>query len=112
MTTPSITVSDRMRECRAQGRSPPCVGTLPSFLSVLSPAAHFLSAVKKENRCLGASQVSVPLFRFHPSRFRPDACPAANLVSAPDSGLRQRTGVARPEIEEQRNPLLQTGERI
>jgi hypothetical protein len=62
---------------------------LVCILSVWSLAVRSRSAVKTANRL--SPQVSVPIFLFYPSRFRVDARPATNMVSAADPDLCQRT---------------------
>src|SRR6266516_2701896 len=57
-------------------------------------------------------QVPVSLLIHHGPPLRLYPRQAANLVSSSDTGVRQRTRVARPKAEGEWNPLYETGERI
>jgi len=83
-------------------------------LSVLEPCRTFSFRTEKGKPFVGfrTPQVPVSLLLLHGPRLRLDPRQAANLVSSSDTGVRQRTRVARPKAEGEWNPLYETGERI
>src|SRR5947207_12174765 len=69
--------------------------------SVLEPCRTFSFRTEKGKPFVGfrTPQVPVSLLLLHGPRLRLDPRQAANLVSSSDTGVRQRTRVARPKAE-------------
>ena len=92
-TTISVSSGEdqKRRSCETNCRTRPHRGGTDLYIFSVGAVSYvFISNRKRKTvRRFCTTEVPVPVFLFHQSGFRADACQAANTVSHADSGLRQ-----------------------